>query len=118
MSTALAAPTNQELSDLIDSKFREFREGTIVKGTILEIRPQVVLVDIGYKSEGAINGNEFDDIKAVKVGDEIDVLIERLEDKEGNVILSKEKAEFKKNWDRILIIAGEGTPEWLPPRRR
>ena len=47
MSSALAAPTNQELSELIDSKFREFREGTIVKGTILEIRPQVVLVDIG-----------------------------------------------------------------------
>ena len=47
-------PVNQELNDLIDAKFREFREGTIVKGTILEIRPQVVLVDIGYKSEGAI----------------------------------------------------------------
>ncbi len=50
MSSALAEPTNTELNDLIDSKFREFREGSIVKGTILDIRPQVVLVDIGYKS--------------------------------------------------------------------
>ena len=45
MAYTCAPPTNQELSDLIDSKFREFREGSIVKGTILEIRPQVVLVD-------------------------------------------------------------------------
>ncbi len=86
-----------------------FATGQIVKGRIIEVRSKEVLVDIGYKSEGAISGNEFDDIKTVKVGDEIDVLIERLEDKEGNVILSKEKAEFKKNWDRILLIAGEGT---------
>jgi small subunit ribosomal protein S1 len=86
-----------------------FAPGEIVKGKIIEVRSKEALVDIGYKSEGAINGNEFDDIKAVKVGDEIDVLIERLEDKDGMVVLSKEKAEFKKNWDRILTIAGEGT---------
>ena len=54
-ATAVAEPEiNQELSDLIDSKFTEVKEGTIVKGTILEIRPQVVVVDIGYKSEGQI----------------------------------------------------------------
>jgi small subunit ribosomal protein S1 len=86
-----------------------FAPGEIVKGTIIEVRPKEVLVDIGYKSEGAISGNEFEDIKAVKVGDQIDVLIEKLEDKDGMVVLSKEKAEFKKNWDRILLIAGEGT---------
>ena len=86
-----------------------FSPGQIVKGTIIEVRPKEVLVDVGYKSEGTISGNEFDDIKAVKVGDEIDVLIEKLEDKDGMVVLSKEKAEFKKNWDRILTIAGEGT---------
>jgi small subunit ribosomal protein S1 len=86
-----------------------FSPGQIVKGKIIEVRPKEVLVDVGYKSEGTISGNEFDDIKAVKVGDEIDVLIEKLEDKDGMVVLSKEKAEFKKNWDRILLIAGEGT---------
>ena len=48
------------------------------------------------------------DIKAVKVGDEIDVLIEKLENKEGMVVLSHEKAEFKKNWDKILTICNEG----------
>src|SRR6266487_1263599 len=85
-----------------------FAAGNIVKGIVIEVRPKEVLVDIGYKSEGVVAGNEFEDIKAVRVGDEVDVLIEKLEDKEGMVILSKEKAEFKKNWDKILQIANEG----------
>src|SRR5438128_12030948 len=81
-----------------------FAAGNIVKGTIIEVRPKEVLVDIGYKSEGVIPANEFEDIKTVKVGDEIEVLIEKLEDQEGMVVLSKEKAEFKKHWKRILRI--------------
>jgi small subunit ribosomal protein S1 len=85
-----------------------FAAGEIVKGTVIEVRPKEVLVDIGYKSEGVISGNEFIDIKTVKVGDLVDVLIEKLEDKDGMVILSKEKAEFKQNWDKILTICNEG----------
>ncbi|MDB6058294.1 MAG: small subunit ribosomal protein [Verrucomicrobiales bacterium] len=85
-----------------------FAPGQIVKGTVIEVRPKEVLVDIGYKSEGTVPGIEFDDIKQVKLGDEVDVLIEKLEDKDGMVVLSKEKAEFKKNWDNILTICNEG----------
>src|SRR5437016_11821673 len=85
-----------------------FGAGSIVKGIVIEVRPKEALVDIGYKSEGVIPAIEFEDIKTVKVGDEIDVLIEKLEDKEGMVVLSKEKAEFKKNWERILTICNEG----------
>ena len=85
-----------------------FAAGDIVKGNIIEVRHKEVLVDIGYKSEGSIPGNEFDDIKTVNVGDVIDVLIERLEDREGMVVLSKEKAEFKQNWEKILSICNEG----------
>ena len=85
-----------------------FVAGEIVKGRVIEVRPKEALVDIGYKSEGVIPGNEFDDIKTVKVGDEVDVLIEKLEDKDGMVILSKEKAEFKQNWEKILTICNEG----------
>src|SRR5271168_3144680 len=87
---------------------KSFATGQIVKGKIIEVRPKEALVDIGYKSEGVVSGAEFDDIKAVKVGDEVDVLIEKLEDKDGMVILSKEKAEFKRNWDKILTICNEG----------
>jgi len=85
-----------------------FAQGEIVKGKIIEVRPKEVLVDIGYKSEGVISGIEFPDMKTIKVGDEIDVLIEKLENKEGTVVLSHEKAEFKKNWDKILTICNEG----------
>jgi small subunit ribosomal protein S1 len=83
-------------------------QGEIVKGIIIEVRPKEVLVDIGYKSEGVIPNNEFIDFDAVKVGAEIDVLVEKLENKEGTVVLSHEKAEFKKNWERILTICNEG----------
>ena len=85
-----------------------FAAGEIVKGKIIEVRPKEVLVDIGYKSEGVIPTNEFVDANALKVGDEIDVLIEKLENKDGTVELSHEKAEFKKNWERILTICNEG----------
>ena len=85
-----------------------FAAGEIVKGTVIEVRQKEVMVDIGYKSEGVISANEFIHIKVVKNGDVIDVLIEKLEDKDGMVVLSKEKAEFKQNWDRILTICNEG----------
>jgi small subunit ribosomal protein S1 len=87
---------------------RQFAPGEIVIGTVIEVRPKEVLVDIGYKSEGSISGGEFEDLSAVKVGDQIDVLIEKLEDKDGMVVLSREKAEFKRNWDKILTICNEG----------
>jgi small subunit ribosomal protein S1 len=85
-----------------------FAQGEIVKGTVIELRPKEALVDIGYKSEGIIPLNEFLDAASLKVGDAVDVLIEKLENKEGTVVLSHQKAEFKKNWDNILSICNEG----------
>ncbi len=99
--------SNTELLDLIDSKFHEHREGSIVNGTIIDIRPQVVLVDIGYKSEGAISISEFED-EEIEVGDEIEVLLERLENDEGIVVLSKEKAAHKQNWEKIVAVYRDG----------
>jgi small subunit ribosomal protein S1 len=96
-----------ELSELIAKTFRTYREGSIVNGTILEIKPQVVLVDIGYKSEGAIPITEFED-EEFDVGDEIEVLLERLENDEGMVVLSKEKAAHKQNWDKIVQVYQDG----------
>ena len=96
------------MEEAMKQSVMRFAAGEIVKGTVIEVRPKEVLVDIGYKSEGVVGGNEFVDLKTVKVGDVIDVLIEKLEDKDGMVILSKEKAEFKQNWDRILSICSEG----------
>jgi small subunit ribosomal protein S1 len=95
------------LAELIDGRFRELKEGSIVKGTILEIKPQVVLVDIGYKSEGVIPIAEFED-EDIEIGDEIEVLLEKLENEEGMVVLSKEKAAYKQNWDKIVGVYNEG----------
>jgi small subunit ribosomal protein S1 len=99
--------SDQNLSDLINQSFRTYQEGSIVKGRILEIKPQVVLVDIGYKSEGAIPANEFED-EDIQIGDEIEVLLERLENDEGMVVLSKEKAAQKQNWEKIAVVFREG----------
>ena len=99
--------TNSELEALIDSKLPSFRKGDIVNGTILEIRPQVVLVDIGYKSEGVISISEFED-EEIEVGDQIEVLLESLENDEGLVVLSKEKAAHKQNWDKIVAVYKDG----------
>ena len=101
------ATINAELDALIDSKFREFREGSIVNGTILDIRPQVVIIDVGYKSEGVIPSSEFEDDE-IEEGDEVEVLLERLENDEGMVILSKEKAAHKQNWDKIVKVFEDG----------
>ena len=86
-----------------------FATGQIVKGTIIEIRSKEVMVDIGYKSEGSVPASEFEDLdEELKVGDEVDVLILQLEDREGMVVLSHEQAVFKKNWDNIKAICEEG----------
>ena len=101
------ATINAELNALIDSKFREFKEGSIVNGTILDIRPQVVIIDVGYKSEGVIPSSEFEDDE-IEEGDEVEVLLERLENDEGMVVLSKEKAAHKQNWDKIVKVFEDG----------
>jgi small subunit ribosomal protein S1 len=95
------------LAEMIAGSFRPLHEGSIVKGRILEIKPQIVLVDIGYKSEGAIPSNEFED-EDIHVGDEVEVLLERLENDEGMVVLSKEKAAHKQNWDKIYRVFLDG----------
>ena len=99
-----------QMQELIAKSIRDFKEGSIVKGRILEIRPREVLVDIGYKSEGAIPLSEFDDIETLQVGDEVEVLLERLENDEGMVVLSKEKAAYNQNWeqDRRRSFHGDG----------
>ena len=87
---------------------REFREGSIVKGHILEVRAREVLVDIGYKSEGVIPLAEFDDMEDLQIGDEVEVLLCRLENDEGMVILSKERAAYRQNWEKIVKVFHEG----------
>ena len=96
-----------ELQALMASSFKDLRENSIVKGHIIDIKPQVVLVDIGYKSEGVIPSSEFED-EDIQIGDEVEVLLEKLENDEGMVVVSKEKAAHKQNWDKIVKVFNEG----------
>ncbi len=92
------------LLDLYDNSFRNIAEGEVVKGTVLKVTPSEVIVDVGYKSEGIIAIDEFVDETgqiAVQPGDIVDVLLERTEDREGYVVLSREKAEKMKIWDDV-----------------
>ena len=92
------------LLDLYDNSFRNIAEGEVVKGTVLKVSENEVVVDVGYKSEGVISVNEFlDETGAVMVqpGDVVDVLLERTEDRDGHIVLSREKAEKMKIWDEV-----------------
>lgn len=98
-----------DLQHLIANSVKNYREGSIVKGHILEKRPKEFLVDIGYKSEGMISASEFDNPEEIQVGDEVEVLLERLENDQGMVILSKTKAAQRQNWDKICkLFESEG----------
>jgi len=98
-----------QMQDVMSKPMPDFREGSIVKGRILEVRPREVLVDVGYKSEGVIPLTEFEEADSLEVGDEVDVLLERLENEEGMVVLSKEKAAYRQNWYKIVsVFEGDG----------
>ena len=104
MTTSIA-----ELQQLIAASVKNYREGSIVKGHILEKRPKEFLIDIGYKSEGVVSASEFDNPEEIQVGDEVEVLLERLENDLGMVILSKQKASQRKNWSKIVkLFEAEG----------
>jgi len=93
-----------EFMELFEESLKGLQEGELVKGEVVQIDGEFVLVDIGYKSEGRIHINEFLNSQGqvkVKVGDKVDVVLVRKENNEGGVILSREKAHHVKIWDEI-----------------
>ncbi len=94
----------EEYEQLLDAYNSNIAEGEVVKGKVLQIAGGEVVVDVGYKSEGIIALNEFRDETGkitIQVGDTVDVLLEKAEDRNGYLILSREKAEKMKVWDQI-----------------
>ena len=94
---------------LAQSSFDLLKAGAIVEGIITEIRQNEVVVDIGGKSEGIVPAHEFIDIGDLQVGSPIEVLIEKVEDKNGNPVVSYDKAQQQKNWANILTTFPEGS---------
>jgi small subunit ribosomal protein S1 len=95
---------HNDFMELFEENLESIREGKVVKGEIVQIDKEFVLVDIGYKSEGQIRIAEFTNSRGgltARVGDEVDVVLVRKEDKAGRIILSKEKAAKVKLWDKI-----------------
>jgi len=91
-----------ELTKLYESTLNSISEGEIVKGKIVRVVDNAVTVDIGFKSEGTIPVSEFPNIKELKIGDEIEVFLESVEDKDGKLILSRKRADFMRVWERVV----------------
>jgi small subunit ribosomal protein S1 len=105
---SLNADEKNKMSAMYADTLKDFSEGSIVPGKVLEIRDNDVLIDIGYKSEGMVPKSEFRNIEELEVGQDVEVLLERLEDDEGMVVLSKQRAESQRNWQRMLTEFKEG----------
>ncbi|MGE4357325.1 MAG: 30S ribosomal protein S1 [Candidatus Omnitrophota bacterium] len=100
--------SKEKLAEFYTATIKNLEEGSIVKGKIVEVRGNDVIVDIGYKAEGFIPRSEFSDPSKINVGDEVDVYIEDLENEQGIVVLSKLKADRTLGWERILENYKEG----------
>ena len=87
---------------LYEDSISEFKEGEVVTGRIVAINEKEVAVDIGFKSDGVIPIEEFSDPSELEVGQEIEVFLESVEDTDGQLVLSKKKADFLRNWDRVM----------------
>ena len=94
---------------LASSTVDNLKEGSIISGVIIEIRPMEVVVDIGGKSEGIVHASEFVDMSELQIGDTLEVFLEKLEDRDGNPVISYDKAEQKKNWEKIVDNCEEGS---------
>ena len=111
MAKKTKQPTIAPVSKLValyEASLQHIKEGEIVEGRVIDVRENEVIVDIGYKSEGLIPVSEFKSADEVKPGDRIEVLIEKLEDDQGMVVVSKRRAEQQRNWDRVLANYQEG----------
>src|SRR5919106_1978762 len=98
----------EELLGMYEESIQDIQEGQIVTGHILRVDENVVVLDVGFKSEGAVPLDEFKPTDSLEVGSEVDVFLENLEDQEGRVVLSKKKADFFKVWDKIRIAYENG----------
>src|SRR5215510_14103399 len=97
----LTPEQRQAMFGAYEESMRSIGEGEIVRGTVLSIDDKDVLVDVGFKSEGIISLAEFSDPSSIKVGDVLEVFLEKMENQDGLVVLSKQRADFVRVWDRV-----------------
>lgn len=113
-NTELKIPeTNENFEALLNEQFGDKGiTGSVVKGTIIRLTPDFAIVDVGLKSEGRIPLREFGQNAELKVGDKVEVYVDRYEDKDGQIVLSREKhaaKKFGRIWKNALTPAKEST---------
>jgi small subunit ribosomal protein S1 len=108
VAAILAGGAGTDLASRYDTGSQNFTPNKVVKGRIVDIRADEVVIDIGYKSEGIVAANEFEDVSAYDVGDEVEVLLESVDEAGGAVVLSKRKADRIRGWERVVKEYGEG----------
>ena len=99
--------SKQSLIDMYKGTFNQLAENQVVKGTVVALNSKDVVVNVGYKSDGIVNRTEFRDITDLKVGDEVEVFVEKTEDSLGQLILSRRKAIAESAWDKIIAAKDE-----------
>ena len=100
----------QVLSEEYQGTFNDISENQIISAKVIGISDNDVMVDIGFKSEGLISRSEFDNKDLPEIGSNIDIFLEKFEDTDGNITLSKYKADFIKRWDELKHFCDSGEP--------
>lgn len=100
----------EALLEMYENTLTNIEEGEIVRARVLRVTDKSVILDVGFKSEGSVNRDEFKDPDSLQPGDEVEVYLENLEDEDGVVVLSKKKADFLRVWEKIREAYEEGTP--------
>ncbi|MBI3037784.1 S1 RNA-binding domain-containing protein [bacterium] len=103
--------TMEELEKKMGSELQTIRNGSIVTGTVIDITPSEIYVNLGYKSDGVLSSEEWDDeTRVMKKGDKIRVFIKRVDDGRGQLILSRKQAKERDAWDHIQNSHSQKTP--------
>jgi len=100
----------EAMLEMYDDTLTNIEEGEIVQARVLRVTDKAVILDLGFKSEGAVSRDEFKDPDSLQIGDEVEVFLENLEDEDGVVVLSKKKADFLRVWEKIKEAYESGTP--------
>ena len=108
VEAAMTDPVMADLTKAIDESIKLFEQGSIIRGKVINIIGDDVIVDVGYKSEGLLPLNEFTDPTQVKPGDEVEVLLDAVEDDAGVIVLSKRKADRIRGWEKVINDHKEG----------
>ena len=108
LEKSLSEQSGNPMESVFEESAKDFEADSILSGRIVSVGNEGAMVDVGYKSEGIVPLNQFDDPTTVREGDRIDVLIEAIEDEEGTILLSKRKADRIRGWEKVISTYNEG----------